>query len=149
MDIYKLVEKYENRHQPWFDFEPIQSDYVFSEDGYEEVKNTKWGGQPGVSHHPEHCKAIAEALTGHKQSEETKRKRVESRKANNKYWHSDETRSKISKSNTGQSRKHTEETKRKISMNGVGMRGKSHSEETRRKIAEAQRLRHARRKQMG
>lgn len=149
MNIYKLVEKYASQPEPWFDFEPIQGDYVFSEDDYKEVKNTKWGGQPGVPHHPEHSKAIAEALTGHKQSEETKRKKVATRKANSKHWHSDETRLKISKANTGQSRKHTEETKRKISMNGVGMRGKTHSEETRRKIAEAQRLRHARRKEMG
>lgn len=103
----------------------------------------KYGGMPGVSHPPEHCKAISEALKGHKQSEETKRKKAESRKG---YRHSDETRAKIAKANTGKSRKHTEETKQKISENGVGMMGKQHSEETRKKIAEAQRLRHAKRK---
>ena len=103
----------------------------------------KWGGIPGVSHPPAHCKAISEALKGHKQSEETKRKKSEALKGRT---HSEETRQKIAKANTGKSRKHTEETKKKISENGVGMRGKRHSEETRKKIAEAQRLRHAKRK---
>ena len=46
MDIYNLVEKYASQPEPWFDFEPIQSDMIFddNEDLYEDAKLTRWGG---------------------------------------------------------------------------------------------------------
>ena len=46
MNIYKLVEKYASQPAPWFDFEPIQSDYMFSEDDLiENIELKGWGGR--------------------------------------------------------------------------------------------------------
>lgn len=134
VDVSSLIPSKEECEEIYFEL----TDHSIPEDA-----KRRWGGIPGVSHSPDHCAAISEALMGHKQSEETKKKRMESRKG---YKHSEQTKQKIAKANTGKSRKHTEETKKKISENGVGMRGKRHSEETRIKIAAAQKLRHEKRR---
>jgi len=48
--------------------------------------------------------------------------------------HSDESKLKMSKSQTG--RKHTEESKRKIGLNNIGFNGRKHSDETKKLASE-------------
>ena len=78
---------------------------------YESIKGTEYETILKTKSR-ESIKKIHES--GAAQTEEARRKRVTSRKANNKVWHTDETLEKISKSNIGKCR--SEETKKRQSL---------------------------------
>ncbi len=103
-------------------------------------------------------------LKGISQSKEHVRKRVESRKNSNKLWHSEETKIKLRKPKSEETkkkmseackgrrlseetkqklrekstgRKHSEESIEKMKKNHVGMKGKHHSEESKLKMSKS------------
>jgi hypothetical protein len=113
----------------------------------------------------EHNKSIGRTppnWKGRKQSPEHIAKRVEARKANGTYNHSQETKDLISHKNTGKNlgnthalgMRHTDEWKEEMSRRNSGednpFYGRQHSEETKRKISETKRKQHlAKQKQSG
>jgi hypothetical protein len=130
------------------------------EEGTRLTNLTKGGdGILGYSHSEETRRKISEYnkgigrippnWKGRKQSPEHITKRVEARKANDNYGHSQETKDLISRKNTGKNlgnthtlgMKHTDEWKEEMSRRNSGednpFHGRQHSEESKRKISES------------
>lgn len=130
-----------------------------------ELTNLTAGGDGLIDfHHSEETKQkiseynlangkIPPSWKGRKQSPEHIRKRVEARKKNGNYGHSDETKKKISKNRTGKALgnqntlgyKHTEQWKKEQSERLSGKNnpfyGRQHTEETKQKISKTKKSR--------
>jgi hypothetical protein len=102
-----------------------------------------------ISEHNKKTGKIPPNWKGRKQSPEHIAKRVEARKANDNYAHSQETKDLISRKNTGKNlgnthtlgMKHTDEWKEEMSRRNSGkdnpFHGRQHSDEAKRKISKA------------
>lgn len=101
---------------------------VLSEETKKKISDSLTG-KPGVT------KGRPSPLRGTKQSEETIRKRVESRKKNSEVWHSEETKRKIGKKHKG--RKLTEQQLEAHRERSQRMKGRKHSEESIKKMRAA------------